>query len=309
MALLSAVPPRIVPATLRTEMREVDSAGVLRIALRRFEDSSGTGWRLLLDPASLETRLGLASHWAATSCPLSVFDATPWGRLRKAQREGGWRTGGVGRAALAQPGIVLSVDLCPAPSFRPFDRRLLRRLCDAFGPQRRPVPVAFAVSGDWLRRHGTDFQWLQDLEKDGRIAPTWVNHSDTHRFRKGMPARRNFLNLPGTDVEAEVLGAEAEMLRRGCVPSVFFRFPGLVDDSLLSEKVLGTGLIPIGSEAWLAKNQRARVGSIVLVHGNGNEPAGVREFLRLLDKEKRFIRDGRWRVMDLTRGLEGKAFP
>lgn len=102
------------------------------------------------------------------------------------------------------------------------------------------------------------------------------------------------------------------MLRLGLLPSVFFRFPGLVDDSSLSEKVLRTGLIPIGSDAWLAKSQRPSAGSIVLVHGNGTEPAGVREFLRLLGRERRSIREGRWRVMDLTQGLgsgEGKAFP
>lgn len=302
----------IAPSSLRVEMREVDSAGVQRISLRRFEDGSGMRWRLLLDPRTLETKLGRAADWAPTSCPLSVFDGTRWGQLRKAQREKGWRTGGVVCASLPGAGVILSVDLCPAPSYRPFDRRLLKGLSAAFGPQRKPVPVAFAVSGDWLRRHPADFRWLEDLARQGQIAPTWVNHSDTHRFAKGKSARRNFMKLPGTDVEAEVLGAEVEMLRRGLLPSVFFRFPGLVDDSSLSEKVLRTGLIPIGSDAWLAKSQRPSAGSIVLVHGNGNEPAGVREFLRLLGRERRSIREGRWRVMDLTQGLgsgEGKAFP
>ncbi len=305
----SSTMPEIVPSSLRVELCEVDSGAARKVSLRRFVDAAGSRWRLLLDPVTLTTRLGRASDWNPNSSPLSALEATQWGRMRKAHRQGGWRTGGVVRAELPGPGIVLSVDLCPAPSKRGFDRRLLKGLCEAFGPQRKPVPVAFAISGDWLRRHRTDFDWLMEQVRLGQITPTWVNHSDTHRFRKGMPARRNFLNLPGTDVQAEVLGAEAEMLSRGLVPSVFFRFPGLVDDSLLSEQVLRMGLIPIGSDAWLAKSQRPRVGSIVLVHGNGNEPAGVREFLGLLKREKRSIREGRWRVMDLTQGLEGKAFP
>ena len=39
------------------------------------------------------------------------------------------------------------------------------------------------------------------------------------------------------------------------------------------------GLIPVGSDAWLAKNEVPSAGSIVLVHGNGNEPVGVEKLL------------------------------
>ncbi|MEN9353938.1 MAG: hypothetical protein RL318_1263 [Fibrobacterota bacterium] len=291
--------PGFVPYDLRIDVREVDSAGHRRMALRRFEDSSGVSWRLLLDPHRLETSVGRADHWKGLQTS-SGFEGTVWGRLTKAQRQGGWRTGGISQAVNPSQGIVLSVDLCP--SRKPFDRRLLRRLFEVF-PAGQAIPVSFAVSGEWLRRHGADLAWLQALERSGRIKSTWINHSDHHHFRKGMPARRNFLNLPGTNVEAEILGAESEMLRHGCLPSAFFRFPGLVDDSLLSARVLRTGLLPVGSDAWLAKSQAPRLGSIVLVHGNGNEPAGVREFLKLLEKERPSIRQGHWRLIDLPQGL------
>ena len=59
---------------------------------------------------------------------------------------------------------------------------------------------------------------------------TWVNHSFHHRTDKHLPLNKNFLLEPGTDIETEVLGTEAKMLENGIVPSVFFRFPGLVSD-------------------------------------------------------------------------------
>ncbi len=39
-------------------------------------------------------------------------------------------------------------------------------------------------------------------------------------------------------------------------------------------------LISLGADAWLALRQQPRPGSIVLVHPNGNEPAGLRIFAR-----------------------------
>jgi len=39
------------------------------------------------------------------------------------------------------------------------------------------------------------------------------------------------------------------------------------------------GLIPLGSKAWLAKGEKAGANSIILIHGNKNEPAGEKLFL------------------------------
>ena len=58
-------------------------------------------------------------------------------------------------------------------------------------------------------------------------------------------------------------------------------FGGADADALgrLGEQLDGLGLIPLGSDAWLAKNEWPREGSIVLVHANGNEPLGVRRLM------------------------------
>jgi hypothetical protein len=98
---------------------------------------------------------------------------------------------------------------------------------------------------------------------------------------------------------AEILRTEQAMLEHGMVPSVFFRFPGLVSSRELFDRVVAHGLVPVGSDAWLAKGQGPAEGSIVLVHGNGNEPIGIEDFLRLLRTERANIRDRDWLLVDL----------
>ncbi|WP_345329642.1 hypothetical protein [Mucilaginibacter defluvii] len=70
------------------------------------------------------------------------------------------------------------------------------------------------------------------------------------------------------------------------------------------DKVLTYGLIQVGSDAWLAKGQRATPGSIVLIHGNGNEPIGVNDFLQLLRSERGSAINRQWLLYDLRESLE-----
>ena len=57
--------------------------------------------------------------------------------------------------------------------------------------------------------------------------------------------------------------------------SIYFRFPGLISNEEVYNKVLGYGLIPLGSDSWIGKGRLPKNGSIVLVHGNGNDIKGV----------------------------------
>jgi len=96
------------------------------------------------------------------------------------------------------------------------------------------------------------------------------------------------------------------MLKNGLLPSVFFRFPGLVSDQQLVYRITDFGLIPIGSDAWLAKGQKANAGSIVLIHANGNEPVGVDDFIALLHKKAGAIAKKQWLLYDLTESVSGE---
>lgn len=171
----------------------------------------------------------------------------------------------------------LTMDLCP--STRGLDRDFLVWILTTT-PQ-RPLPIGFSITGKWLETHERDFQWLLEQEHQGHFAITWINHSTTHPYDKSKPLTATFLLTEGTDFEYEVFTVEKMLLERGCVPSVFFRFPGLVSSDTLIEKLRDWSLIPIGSDAWIAKGQHPKPGSIVLMHANGNEPMGLRLFKEL----------------------------
>ncbi len=273
------------------------------VALRAFEQG-GARWLLLLDPERLVTRVEPDQGEPVLERDWTALEATPspWieARLAAEQHAASLQDSGLTHLLPKQSGLVLTVDLCP--STRHFDLRLVQRLLEVVEPKEKPVPLAFAVSGVWLEEHPSDLARL--LALDGRdLDITWVNHSMHHRYDPNLPLQRNFLLESGTNLANEVLDAEVAMLTRGLTPSVFFRFPGLVSEPTLVTFVVALGLIPVGSDAWLAKGQRAKNGSIVLVHGNGNEPKGVDDFLHLLDQERRAISTRQFLLLDLREAV------
>ena len=185
-------------------------------------------------------------------------------------------------------GFFLTADLCPAK--RPLDRGFIAALTAL--PQKPPVPVALMVSGLWIQRHPDDFAWLRNQAAAGKIAVTWVNHSFTHFYDPAAPLERNFLLNPGTDFVSEVLSLEMLLIKADLLPSPFFRFPGLVSNQRLVEALRDLHLIPIGSNAWLAKGERPQPGSVILVHANGNEPAGIRLLDAFLAGQREAFRRG-----------------
>jgi hypothetical protein len=276
------------------------------VVLRSFTLAGQPRW-LVVDPRTLATESLSPEGWRfeAGSWPAvrKMIDRTPYGRaLALAQTNEGTTTdAGVTHLRPSQPGVDLTVDLCP--SSRPLDRVLFLTLLTELSRVERPVPVAVAVTGVWMREHPADLAWLAALDRTKQLAITWVNHSFNHRVRRNAPLTSNFLLEPGTNIDEEVLATERALLERGLLPSVFFRFPGLVSSRRLVEHVLALGLVPLGSDAWLAKNRWPQPGSIVLVHANGNELLGVSRFIDLLGRERAAIRERRWLLLDLRESL------
>ncbi|MBB6274579.1 hypothetical protein HDF26_005057 [Pedobacter cryoconitis] len=199
-------------------------------------------------------------------------------------------------------GITLTIDLCP--SHKPLDRIIFTSLIKEFAKIEQPVPIALSITGRWMLTHTDDLNWLKELVAKKEIDITWIDHSFNHHVSPTAPLRTNFLLEPGTDMNFEILGTELSMLQHGLTPSVFFRFPGLVSDQQVVDKVLAYGIIPIGSDAWLAKGQKPSAGSIVLIHGNGNEPVGVADFIKLLKSKAADVTNKQWLMYDLTESLE-----
>ena len=253
-----------------------------RVAIRAMQ-VEGQDLLLTVDPQSLQTRLAHAACW--TCATTSAEDQTTTRFLTAvdhlSQQPG--KALGAGANWLDNAGLVhgrgqgvfITGDLCP--SHKPLERAFLQSL----EQPGEATPVALSVSGLWIERHEDDFRWLRRQKAENRLAITFVNHSYTHPYRPGTPDGRNYLLEPGVNVEHEILDVERLLIANGETPSVFFRFPGLISDGVLMQAVRAAHLIPLGADAWLALSPQARPGSIILVHPNGNEPAGLRLFERL----------------------------
>ena len=280
------------------------------IVLRRFENR-GKEYYLLVNPQTLQTKVNESSFYQVKTMTLAetrtFFRNTPYEKaISQAEKQSVTiQDAGIERGLPSETGISLTADLCP--SHRPLDRRIFTTMFTEFKKVEKPAPIALSVSGLWMLHHQADLEWLKQLVNEGEIRITWVNHSYNHRVSKNAPLKENFLLEPGTDMNYEVLATEQLMLKNGLVPSTFFRFPGLVSDQQLVYKITDFGLIPIGSDAWLAKGQQPNSGSIVLIHGNGNEPVGVEDFIKLLQSKTKQIAQKQWLLYDLGQSVDEAA--
>lgn len=277
------------------------------LILRRFENNK-RDYLLLVNPLTLQSKVDETSFYQVKEMTLAQtriqFKNTAYEKaISKVEKQSVMiQDAGIERGMPTETGISLTADLCP--SHKPLDRRIFTDMISEFQKVEKPAPIALSVSGLWMLAHTADIEWLKKLRNEGEIRITWVNHSYNHRVSKTAPLKENFLLEPGTDINYEVLATEKLMLKNGLVPSCFFRFPGLVSDQSLVYKITDYGLIPIGSDAWLAKGQQAQDGSIVLIHGNGNEPVGVTDFINLLRSKTKQIAEKQWLLYDLSSTVE-----
>ncbi len=179
-------------------------------------------------------------------------------------------------------GIFLTIDMCP--SAKKFEKDFFESLLKYAENKSNPIPLAICISGLWLLQHEQELNWLanQDL-----FNITWVNHSFSHLYYSDVSdLQKNFLKLPRTNTDQEILYLEQMLIARGITPSVFFRYPGLVYDERLLKLTHYMGLIPLGSDCWIAKGQVPKLGSIILLHGNSNEHEGIKLFMQWNKKNK-----------------------
>ena len=279
------------------------------LMLRKMERNADLSY-LTVDPQTLNTLLISAAEGQVM--PMSAaaarehFSGTPYfNAIAAAGKQSiALQDAGITHGFPKEKGITLTVDLCP--SHKALDRIIFTQLITEFKKIEQPVPIALSITGRWMLTHADDLNWLKELINNKQIDVTWVDHSYNHHFSPTAPLRTNFLLEPGTDMNFEILGTELAMLKHGLLPSVFFRFPGLVSDQQVVDKVLAYGIIPVGSDAWLAKGQQPSAGSIVLIHGNGNEPLGVADFIKLLKSKSPAIMGKQWLMYDLTESVENE---
>lgn len=164
--------------------------------------------------------------------------------------------------------IFLTMDMCPSQK-KGYEDAFLSHLTTRYGK----TPIAIALSSAWVLHHEDAFKALQN---NPLLDITWVNHSHTHFYDKTLKDNENFMLYHSSDIKNEILGLEQLLIERGITPTVFFRFPGLMANKELMKELRETYfLIPLGADAWIAKEERIKNGSFILIHGNKNEPKGI----------------------------------
>jgi len=253
------------------------------IIIRRFK-LNNTGTYLCINPYTLTTGLLKPAHSAikkqSLQSILAMFPNSPYATLYSLAQKNSKRMFNAGITHFNQlDTIVVSFDLCP--SKKQLDTRFIEQFID-YNKNQLPAPVTICISGNWLLKHEDDLQWLKQLAFNKQLDIVWVNHSYSHFYSRSLPIKKNFLLKEGTNIACEVLQNEKIMLEHNIIPSIFFRFPGLVSNQKIYSKVMDYGLIPLGSDAWLAKGKMPRGGSILLVHLNGNDKKGTRILLQYM---------------------------
>jgi len=177
--------------------------------------------------------------------------------------------------------IYLSVDLCPSSKKEPFEKEAIQNFIN-----KGYKDIAFAISGKWFIKNKKYIDWIKQREKNNELNVIWINHTYNHFYGKDLPLEKNFLLKEGTDITFEITEVEKLLIKNGITPSIFIRFPGLVANyELRKEIAYKYSLIAIGTDTWLANNQKIKQGSIILIHGNKNEPKGIQIFEKLLQQQ------------------------
>ena len=250
------------------------------LSIRSFR-LNGMDTQLVVDPQSMFSEIVFAEcAQSCTDLEDRVFLKSYYGQLLA--------QAGSAPFPLQNDGIMkgrgrktaITIDMCP--SSKGFSQDVYNALISKANSTGRSVPVGVAMTRGWLNRWSNQFNQLKSYQARGILSIQWINHSSTHPDRHGVPLAQNFLLSARVDIVDEVLGNEEAMIGAGITPSSFFRFPGLVSDRATIDYVTNQGLITLGSDAWLAKNETPTEGSIILIHGNRNEPVGERQFLNYL---------------------------
>ncbi len=284
-----------------------DAQGQLQIVFRLFNQDARL-CALLVNPYSLATSRSDFSTLKIRKAALlgnspgyftwNELEKTPYIQLIQhgASPPYPLQNDGIKHAIGPSSGFFLTVDMCP--SSKELEKNFFEALIN-LKKGSAPFEVGISMSGLWILGHPDEFAWLCAQNNQGNLHITWINHTFRHLYYKDLPLEKNFMRFSPIDMQGpayssfiqaslqeEVLLTEQLLLEHGQLPSVFFRFPGLVSDEALLQGLGSLGLIPLGSNAWLAKGEEPQPGSIILVHGNGNEKPGITQVMKWLYKKE-----------------------
>ncbi len=144
--------------------------------------------------------------------------------------------------------------------------------------------ISIAITQAWIDWHPQDFEYLKNLNSSNKLNITWINHTKTHKYQPWVDFKNNFILSKGLKLNDEILTVEKTLIQHWQLPSIFLRFPWLVSNKATRESVIKHyWLIPLWSNAWLAKWEQPTNGSIILIHWNKNEPIWIKKMSQYLD--------------------------
>jgi hypothetical protein len=277
-----------------------DSNNVKFVILRKFKANTfnrkNLEYCLVLNPFTLETSVLPYPKYKITVEKAKLEDSPYYKWIEKSRSFNQCCHNAGIRNTENNEGMVISIDLCP--SQKVLEYKMIDFFVDSLKKSDVSFPLSICISGKWIQYHKKELDYIKSLEDSARLNICWINHSLNHNYSKGVELKANFMLSAGTNYKSEIIDNELIMIRNGLIPSCFLRFPGLVSDESLYSYVISLGLLPIGSDAWLANKVKPKEGSIILLHGNGNEPYGF-EILKV------FYRNGKLNepVHDLRKQL------
>ncbi|MGB7403019.1 MAG: hypothetical protein WA916_10575 [Arcobacter sp.] len=180
--------------------------------------------------------------------------------------------------------MYLTIDMCPS-SKKGYEKELFEKFLDLKQVNKK-IPIAISITYRWVNGHKKEFLSLIHNKK---LDITWINHSRNHYYDKNEKVlEKNFMLYFKTNLDVEILDVEKMLLLNNQVPSIFFRFPGLISSAKINKRVINEfSLIPLGTSNWLVKSKKVAIdGNIILIHGNLNEHEGI----KLLFKDVKDVR-------------------
>lgn len=259
-----------------------------RALLRRTVLVNGEAFGILTrDDSSLESvAVPMKALSTATRLPESIEAKGRLARLRKKEsRLTARRNGSIDHGPRSkQNQFAITVDLCW--SLRPYESEFFE-CTQKIAESGQPIDLTLFVSGRWIQQHPEEMHKLIELSRVPNLHVLWALHSWDH------PKEGDFMNAyTPEELEQDTLKLERALLEWGMVPSAFYRFPGLIHDVPRLCKIIDMDLFSIDCDSWVnmmmlrvpPHRMPARSGSILLIHGNGNEPAGIPAFYRWLSR-------------------------
>lgn len=177
--------------------------------------------------------------------------------------------------------IYLSADFCPSEKHW-FESDILEKFMEKWHKH-----VAIALTEAWYKNHKKDFAKLIQRQKSWKMYITWVNHTKTHPYHHWVSYDKNFILSHWLNLHNEIVDVEKLLIKYWEIPSIFLRYPWLISNIDIHKKVIYKyNLIPLWADAWLAKWEKPKEWSIVLIHGNKNEPRWIVLMKKLLRSKK-----------------------